>query len=66
MKKIFALMIGVAAMTTATYATEVGEPEAAAMPEAPVEAPAPAPASENGWQKVIDNLPKISGYLQTG
>ncbi len=70
MKKIFTLAL-VAAMCPAMYAID-GVPVEAAPEVAPEVAPepiavaAPAPQSESTLDKIVANLPKISGYLQTG
>lgn len=77
MKKVFALLVGCATSATmfATEAVEANNASAessamvavAASSAAPAEASTPAPAEEKStWQKIVENLPKVSGYLQTG
>lgn len=51
----------IAAMCPALYAADAAAPEAAPEPVA-----APAPQSETTLDKIVANMPKISGYLQTG
>ena len=65
MKKIFTLAL-VAAMCPAMYAIDGVPVEAApeAAPE-PIAVAAPAPQSESTLDKIVANLPKISGYLQS-
>lgn len=58
MKKLLAILFAAAIMCPAVYATEVAEPEA--------EAAAEAAPQQSTWEKVLANMPKISGYLQTG
>lgn len=54
MKKFLSFMVAAVAMCPAVFATEVAEAEAAAAPQ------------QSNLEKVIANMPKISGYLQTG
>lgn len=56
MKKFLSFMIAAVAACPAVFATEVAEAEAEA---------AAAP-QQSTWEKVVANMPKISGYLQTG
>lgn len=70
MKRVFTFALSVAA-TVGMFATEtpstVGEPAAEPVAEAVAEAaPAPQAKAETTWQKVLEKLPKVSGYLQTG
>ena len=51
----------IAAMCPAIYAADAAAPEAAPEPVA-----APAPQTETTLDKIVANMPKISGYLQTG
>ena len=60
MKKLLTLAL-IAAMCPAIYAADAAAPEAAPEPVA-----APAPQSETTLDKIVANMPKISGYLQTG
>jgi len=62
MKKLLTLAM-IAAMCPAMYAAEDAAPEAT--PE-PMAVAAPAPQSETTLDKIVANMPKISGYLQTG
>lgn len=75
MKKLFISLFGCAAMM-APQAFAAEAPETAEAPEAPVaeavaepvaepEAKA-APQEQSTWEKIVANMPKISGYLQTG
>ncbi|MDD6476090.1 MAG: porin [Sodaliphilus pleomorphus] len=72
MKKIFSLLLGCAVMSApamyAEDATAVATPEqptTAAVAEPTAEA-TPAPQEKSTWEKILANMPKISGYLQTG
>ncbi len=49
-------MIAAMAICPAVFATEVAEAEAAAE----------AAPQQSNWEKVVANMPKVSGYLQTG
>jgi len=60
MKKLLTLAM-IAAMCPAIYAADAAAPEAAPEPVA-----APAPQTETTLDKIVANMPKISGYLQTG
>lgn len=63
-RRIFALLLG-CALFAPSFASAEPVPEAA--PEAaPVAEATPAPAEQSTWEKVLANLPKVSGYLQTG
>lgn len=75
MKKFFALLVGVAASTSGIYAADVVDATnvvnaPAQSPEMAIAAnPAAAPAAndeKSTLQKILEHMPKISGYLQTG
>lgn len=73
MKKVFALLVGCAASASvfaadAVEATDVvnAPVESSAMVAAAAPAAAPAEDSKSTLQKILEHMPKISGYLQTG
>lgn len=60
MKKFLSFMIAAAAICPAVSATEIADAEPIA------EAAAEAAPQQSTWEKVVANMPKVSGYLQTG
>ena len=64
MKKFLSFMVAAAATCPAVFATEAPEAEATAEPVA--EAVAEAAPQQSTVEKIVANMPKISGYLQTG
>lgn len=72
MKKVFSLLLGCAVMSApAMYAEDAAavatpeQPTTVAVAEPTAEA-TPAPQEQSTWEKILANMPKISGYLQTG